>query len=71
LLLPPSPKACDFGEMREFVIPPHCTQLGRARLRRGLSVRGISTPQGVTNWSPVFIIGEEHLVYGHITPKLF
>ncbi|KAA0188258.1 hypothetical protein HAZT_HAZT007986 [Hyalella azteca] len=48
---------CNFGELLRFVVPPHCVQLTRARLWRGVTVKRISVPAETTNWNPLIVIG--------------
>ncbi|KAF2357512.1 Diacylglycerol kinase catalytic domain, partial [Trinorchestia longiramus] len=48
---------CNFGSLERFVVPPHCVQLSRARLRRGLTVKRVSCPKDTADWQPVIVIG--------------
>lgn len=51
-------EVCDFGMLRQVVVPPNHVHIGRkkSRVQSGLQLHAISDP-GIATWMPLFVIG--------------
>ncbi|KAG0723870.1 Diacylglycerol kinase epsilon [Chionoecetes opilio] len=49
-------KMCDFGKLRECVVPPNCISLKYSRIKQHLYIKEVLRPK-ISGWSPVIVMG--------------
>lgn len=47
---------CDFGELKDFLIPPNSMVVARSRGVPKLHLTGLNPPTDILNWSPLIVI---------------
>lgn len=48
---------CDFGKLRECIVPPNCIRLKYSRMKQHLYIKEVLKPN-ISGWSPVIVVGK-------------
>ncbi|MPC40765.1 Diacylglycerol kinase epsilon [Portunus trituberculatus] len=49
-------KVCDFGKLRQYIVPPNCIRLKYSRMKQHLYIKEVLKPN-ISGWSPVIVMG--------------
>lgn len=47
---------CDFGALKDLIVPPSCMIVSRTRGAPKLHLTGLNPPENIQNWSPLIVI---------------
>lgn len=48
---------CDFGKVRDCIVPPNCIRLKYSRMKQHLYIKEVLKPN-ISCWSPVIVVGK-------------